>query len=54
MAGKVFPLIETGSNPLSVTGSIFSNDTYIEEEGIPEPDDSEIRLTWSRKYYRED
>jgi hypothetical protein len=54
MAGTVLPLIETGSNPLSANISIFSNNTYIEEEGIPEPDNLEIRLNWGRKYYRED
>jgi hypothetical protein len=54
MAGKVLPSIETGSDPLSATGSVLSDDTYVEEEGTPEPDDPEARLNWGRKHYGED
>lgn len=51
MAGKVLPSIETGSGPLSANGSVLSDDTYVEEEGTPEP---EARLNWGRKHYGED
>lgn len=54
MAGKVLPSIESGSNPLSANGSVLSDDTYIEEEGTPEPDDPEARLNWGRKHHGED
>jgi hypothetical protein len=52
MAGKVLPLIETDSDPLSVNGSVLSDGSYV-EEGTPEPDDLEVRLSWGRKYYGE-
>jgi hypothetical protein len=42
MAGIVLLLIETSSNRLSANISIFSNNTYIEEEEILEPDNPEI------------
>jgi len=41
IAEKVFLSIETDSDPLSVNGSIFSNNIYTEKERTPEPDDSE-------------
>jgi hypothetical protein len=54
MAGKVLPSIETSSDPLSANGSVLSDDTYVEEQGTPEPDDPEARLNWGRKHYGED
>jgi hypothetical protein len=54
MAGMVLPSIETGSDPLSANISVLSDDTYVEEEGTPEPDDPEARLNWGRKHYGED
>jgi hypothetical protein len=53
MADKVLPSIETAGSPLSVNGSIFSDDTYVEPEGTPEPDDPEERLAWGRRHYGE-
>ncbi|KAN0101514.1 hypothetical protein V8E51_012024 [Hyaloscypha variabilis] len=53
MADKVLPSIETAGSPLSVNGSIFSDDTYVEPEGTPEPDDPEGRLAWGRRHYGE-
>jgi hypothetical protein len=52
MAGKVLPSIETDGDPSSVNGSVLSDGSYV-EEGTPEPDDPEARLSWGRKHYGE-
>jgi len=53
MAGKVLPSIETGGDPSSANGSVLSDDTYV-EEGTPEPNDPEARLSWGRKHNGEE
>jgi hypothetical protein len=53
MAGKVLPLIETGGDPLSANSSVLSDDTYV-EEGTPEPNNPEARLSWGRKHNGEE
>jgi hypothetical protein len=53
MAGKVLLSIETGGDPLSANGSVLSDDTYV-EEGTPEPNGPEARLSWGRKHNGEE